>query len=106
MKEDEGMTSTKFAEKWLQSHGLFDKDSDYGGMVGAAVLDVWKLIASQGHSGFSAQILFDCLHEINKEYSSSDWPPTSPIWIEYWKGPHGQKMISDTGSSNIFEKGE
>lgn len=43
------------AEKELNKVGLLDKDSDYGGELGKDVLELIKLFASQGHSGFSAE---------------------------------------------------
>jgi hypothetical protein len=87
------MTGTEFAEQWLHKHGLFDADSDYGGMVGEAVLDVWKLIASQGHSGFSAALVFACLAAIHKEYDD----PDSPLWKHYWASAEGKALIKSTG---------
>lgn len=44
----------KHAEYELKLAGLFDKDSDYDGMLGDAVLQLVKVFAKQGHSGFSA----------------------------------------------------
>jgi hypothetical protein len=38
----------------LAKAGLFDKDSDYGGMIGKAVLELAQTFAKQGHSGMSA----------------------------------------------------
>lgn len=43
-----------YAQSELQRAGLFDDDSDYGGMLGTAVLDIIKLFSTQGHSGMSA----------------------------------------------------
>ena len=40
----------KHAEYELRKAGLFDKDSDYGGMLGKAVMDIVKVFAKQGHS--------------------------------------------------------
>jgi len=45
---------TKFAESELTRAGFFDKDSDYGGMLGEAVMKMVKVFADEGHSGFSA----------------------------------------------------
>lgn len=48
----------------LKKAGLFDKDSDYDGMLGKAVLDLIKKFSNQSHSGSSASIvsyLFDKL---------------------------------------------
>lgn len=53
-----------WAKDELQKAGLFDKDSDYEGMLGEAVLDLIEKFAEQGHSGFSAELtaqLFDRL---------------------------------------------
>ena len=44
----------KHAERELKLAGLFDKDSDYDGELGNAVLELVKAFAAQGHSGFSA----------------------------------------------------
>ncbi len=35
---------------------MFDKDSDYGGMMGHAVMKMIKQFSEEGHSGFSASI--------------------------------------------------
>jgi hypothetical protein len=43
-----------YTYEWLKNRGLFDEDSDYGGMMGEAVLELVKTFAEQGHSGFSA----------------------------------------------------
>lgn len=50
------MSTTEFAREELRRAGLFDKDSDYGGMMGDAVMDLVELFAAQDHSGFSASM--------------------------------------------------
>lgn len=47
---------TDFARDELKRAGLFDKDSDYGGMLGEAVLKMVEQFAGEGHSGFSANM--------------------------------------------------
>lgn len=49
------MSLVAHAEEELRRAGLFDKNSDYGGLLGAAVLELVKKFADQGHSGFSAE---------------------------------------------------
>lgn len=49
---DENLTA--HAQKELELAGLFDKDSDYEGMLGEAVMELVQKFAEQGHSGFSA----------------------------------------------------
>jgi hypothetical protein len=43
------------ARKELELAGLFDKNSDYDGMIGEAVMDLVDAFCKAGHSGFSAQ---------------------------------------------------
>lgn len=45
------------AEAELRRAGLLDKDSDYAGMAGEAVLELMKVFAAQGHSGGSAPLV-------------------------------------------------
>lgn len=42
------------AKEELKLAGLLDKDSDYDGMLGEAVLELVEVFSKQGHSGFSA----------------------------------------------------
>ena len=54
----------KHAENELKLAGLFDKDSDYEGMLGDAVLELVKVFAKQGHSGFSANMTLQLFNEV------------------------------------------
>jgi len=53
------------AETELRKHGLFDKNSDYDGMLGEGVLELIKTFASQGHSGYSAQITRELFYKLS-----------------------------------------
>ena len=48
------MSLKKHAERELKLAGFFDKDSDYGGELGKAVMELINVFSKQGHSGFSA----------------------------------------------------
>ena len=50
------MTLTAFAKDELTRAGLFDEDSDYGGMLGDAVLKMVEVFSAEGHSGMSANM--------------------------------------------------
>lgn len=53
-----------WARNELQMAGLFDKESDYEGMLGEAVMELMDKFSEQGHSGFSAELtasIFDRL---------------------------------------------
>lgn len=58
------MSLVEHAEQELRSAGLCDKDSDYEGMVGEAVLDLVKTFADQGHSGYSAHMTLDIFSRV------------------------------------------
>lgn len=49
------MTETERGIRELKLAGLFDKDSDYDGMIGEAVKELLEVFGKQGHSGVSAQ---------------------------------------------------
>lgn len=56
------MSLVEHAQEELSLAGWFDEDSDYGGLIGNAVLELVETFARQRHSGMSAQIvvaLFD-----------------------------------------------
>lgn len=63
----QGITSLiKHAEKELKLAGLFDEDSDYGGMLGEATMDLIKLFSDQGHSGNSAAIVSNLFNKLSR----------------------------------------
>lgn len=49
----------------LKKAGLFDKDSDYDGMLGEGVLELITVFANQGHSGYSAQITRELFNKLS-----------------------------------------
>lgn len=57
----------KMAEWWLDQHKAGEV---YGGELKRDIMDVIRLIDSQGHSGMSASLLFQSLAAINKEYTT------------------------------------
>lgn len=52
------------AKKELDRVGLFDKNSDYEGMLGQSALALIEKFASQGHSGLSAELTIDLFHRL------------------------------------------
>ena len=72
----------KYAEKELKIAGLFDKDSDYNGMLAEAVMELIKVFAKQGHSGVSASMVSNLFNKL------SSFKPITPLtfkddeWVE------------------------
>lgn len=72
----------KHAEFELRKAGLFDKDSDYDGALGPAVLEIVEKFSGQGHSGGSAWMVVGMLEKLLR------FKPLTPItadpseWVE------------------------
>jgi len=58
------MSLKEHAKYELEKVGLFDKDSDYGGMIGKAVMELIEKFSEQGHSGFSASMVVDIFNKL------------------------------------------
>ena len=56
----------KHAKLELELAGLFDKDSDYEGMLADAVMGLIKVFAKQGHSGASASMVSDLFNKLSR----------------------------------------
>lgn len=54
----------KHAESELKKAGLFDKDSDYGGMIGEAVMKMIKTFEEEDHSGFSELMTLNIFNKL------------------------------------------
>lgn len=54
------------AKRELYIAGLFDKDSDYGGMLGEAVMQLIRQFADEGHSGFSASMAVSIFQKVSR----------------------------------------
>lgn len=48
----------------LKLAGLYDKDSDYEGMIGKAVEEIIEIFSKQGHSGGSAAMVISLLEKL------------------------------------------
>lgn len=83
----------KHAKKELKLAGLFDKDSDYDGMLGEAVLELVKVFAKQGHSGFSANITLKLFNEV------ASFKPLTPIG----KSKDEWMNVSDMSNSPMWQ---
>jgi hypothetical protein len=62
-----------WARSELERAGLFDKDSDYEGMLGDEVMKMVETFSAAGHSGFSAQLATSIFARL------SAWKPLTPI---------------------------
>lgn len=81
------MALVEYAESELRRAGLFDEDSDYGGMLGQACLSIVKVFAEQGHSGMSAELTTQIVTRLMR------YEPLTPLtsdpaeWMEVGDDP-------------------
>lgn len=79
-----------YARDELQRAGLFDSDSDYGGMLGEGALELVKLFSTQGHSGMSAAIMVSLVEKLMR------YEPLTPLTYEEEEWTHvADEMVSD-----------
>ena len=64
----------------LKTVGLFDEDSDYGGLIGKSVYELMKVFSKQGHSGFSAQWVRELFNKLANYETLS--PLTENDWVD------------------------
>lgn len=69
------MSVREDAKQNLEMAGLFKKDSDYGGMIGEAVMKLVNTHLDEGHSGMSHKL---ALHLFNKVINGQ------ALTKEYW----------------------
>lgn len=100
-KEQPQMSNLEaFARDELQRAGLFDKDSDYGGMMGDAIMKMVKMFADEGHSGFSANMAISLFERVAR------FEPLTPLtgegaeWVEVGGGVFQNKRCPHVFKEN------
>jgi hypothetical protein len=88
----------RHAQRELDLAGLFDKDSDYGGMLGEAVMRMIREFSDEGHSGFSARMAADLFSKLAR------YEPIRPLtgdpqeWVD-----HGH-IYQNARCSHVFKE--
>ncbi len=67
------MSLKEHAKLELEMAGYLDKDSDYEGMIGDAVMELMEVFSKQGHSGASAPIVARLFNKL------ANYEPLQPI---------------------------
>jgi len=64
---------TSHAQRELELAGWFNKESDYEGMIGEAIMELMTVFAKQDHSGFSASIVSRLFNKLSR------YEPLNPL---------------------------
>jgi len=87
------------ARRELEAAGLFEETSDYGGMLGNAVMELIEVFSNQGHSGFSAGMCNSIFSKV------AAYEPLVPLtghdeeWMEI-----SDNEYQNTRCSHVFKK--
>ena len=99
------MTETNRGIEELKIAGLFDKDSDYGGMVGKAVQELLKVFEKQGHSGFSANYVASIFNKLVKGETLTPLKGEKDEWNDVSESS-GKPLWQNKRCSRIFSEDE
>jgi len=89
------MTMTETHIKELERAGLFDKDSDYDGMIGEAVKELLEVFGKQGHSGFSANYTASIFYRLIKGEPLTPLTDNPDEWMEVTDNVFQSKRVSN-----------
>lgn len=92
----------KYAESEMRRAGLFDKDSDYAGMLGPAVLQMVRQFSDEGHSGFSAGLAISVFQKVAR------FEPLTPLTgaDDEWSDEFAEGMRQNKRCSHVFKEAD
>lgn len=104
------MSVVQHAKRELELAGLFDKDSDYEGGIGRAVMSLIKVFAKQSHSGFSAYQTLNIFNTVASYENLTpvtsdpeDWNDISDIYDEpMWQCKRNSALFSKNGGKTWY----
>ena len=97
----------------LEKAGLFDKDSDYGGMVGKALMELCKTFSGQGHSVFSANWVLDLFNQLARFKTLTPISDDPKEWMKVtdggkkdepvWQNKRNPALFSNNGGKTYYD---
>jgi hypothetical protein len=109
------MSLVQHAKEELTRAGLFDKDSDYDGMLGNAVLELVEKFAAQGHSGFSAGMTLEIFNRVARFRTLTPISSNPTEWMEVtqyfngkgvWQNRRDPAKFSEDGGKTWYDVDE
>ena len=100
------MSLIEHAKLELELAGFFDKDSDYDGMIGEAVMELIELFCKQGHSGYSAPYVANIFNKLAKYEQLQPITGKDEEWRNVAKINDGEEMYQNKRCSALFKDGK
>lgn len=98
----------KFAVREMDRLGMFDKDSDYEGKIGEAVIELLEVFSKQGHSGFSeeATVNFFSMLALHKPLTAITNDPNEWMQVDsagtLWQSSRDSSVFSVDGGKTYY----
>lgn len=100
----------RHAQTELSLVGLYDEDSDYGGMIGRSTEDLIRVFAMQGHSGFSASWVMDLFTKLASHESLTPLTSNPDEWVDVseasgrplWQNKRCPSAFSENGGATYY----
>jgi hypothetical protein len=96
------MSLVKHAEREMKLAGLYDKDSDYGGMIAEAVMRLVKIHASEGHSGCSHSLALEVFNRVANFKTLTPITSDPADWMHVGDDPDGTPVYQSNRSPGFF----
>lgn len=100
----------KHAWDELDRAGLFDRDSDYDGMLGRAVMDLVNVFVGQEHSGASAYIVSALFVDLVQFKPLSPLTDAADEWFQHddslWQSTRRADAFSADGGKTYYIVGK
>ena len=101
------MGLVEHAERELRLAGLFDKDSDYGGMLGESTMKLIRVFSEEGHSGMSASIQSDIFNRLSRYKNLTPLTDSPDEWMEVgtdttWQNKRCSDCFSTDGGKTYY----
>jgi len=94
---------TDHAKYELELAGMFDEDSDYGGMLGKSVMELVEVFAKQGHSGYSAHQTLAIFAEVANFKNLSPIGKSADEWVDQSEAS-GEPMWQNKRRGTTFSR--
>lgn len=94
----------RHAEYELRRAGFYDKDSDYGGMIGKSVMKMVRVLSTEGHSGMSHIITMAVFNRVANFKTLADLTNDPEEWMDVsgYGAPGSAKCWQSRRQSSCF----
>ena len=96
----------KHAEREMRIAGLYDSDSDYGGMIPENVIECVEAFSKAGHSGGSAHLTIEVLNRVLRHKTLAPINSDPQYWMEVghnvWQSTRDPSYFSINGGTTFY----